>query len=249
MNAVTVGSFSSEENPAGICELFRGLYKPASTFRYCTCDIFYFIHVLLAVLLVSLSSNIISIILADSYFGPFWPKVIQTAGPLGGWSPSLQSLIHPSLFHRPPAIPLSLPLPQDLSTPHWYLAWVRLDFSGASRLPSPTPHPQLVHMGLLILIWWHAWAQDVLEGVLQFGGVCTCRLITCSLIFVCCSSFPLRFSYSFAGFGSTPIILLIPSVSTRENTVWRASLSKTGINSNQHSLKSSWSISRPKRCL
>jgi len=46
--------------------LFRGLYKPVSTFCHGTCNRFNFLHVVSVILLVSYTSNFISIILADS---------------------------------------------------------------------------------------------------------------------------------------------------------------------------------------
>lgn len=129
--------------------LFRGLYKSASPFCYCTCNRFNFLHVISAVLPVSHTSNVISIILADSYFRPCKPNVIHTAEPLGGCSSFCSHRFTPHCFTGHLQFPFPILSPQALSTPHSIS--IRLDFSGASKSTClyPSPHPQPVQMGLV----------------------------------------------------------------------------------------------------
>lgn len=196
-----------------------------------------------SIILASHASNVIPVILADSYFRPCGPNVIHSAGPLVVAPPFCSHRFTPHCFtgHLQSPFPSS---PTSSQHSPLILSMSEAGFLWCIQiiLPLSQPSPTACADGPGgTLIWWHAWAYEVpgvLEGVLWFGGVCTLSLIACSVfIFVFCNSLPLRLPSSFAGFGAPPIILLAHSVSAKENTGRRASLSKTGIKSNQHSLK------------
>lgn len=129
--------------------LFGGICKPASTFCYRACNRFDSLHVLPAIILASHTSNVIPVILADSYFRPCRPNVIHSAEPLVVAPPSA---VHPSLFHRPPAIPfpfLSHKLSALPTDPQHERGWISLVHPN-----HPAPLPALTH-SLCRWAWWH----------------------------------------------------------------------------------------------
>lgn len=222
--------------------LSGGFCKPASTFCYRACNRFDFLHVLPAIILASHTSNVIPVILADSYFRPCRPNVIHSAGPLVVAPPFCSHRFTPHCFtgHLQSPFPSS---PTSSQHSPLILSMSEAGFRWCIQiiLPLSQPSPTACADGAGgTLIWWHTWAyevQGVLEGVLWFGGVCTLSLIACSVfIFVFVIPFPWDFL--------PPSQVLVHLPSSCWPIVWvlrkiqdRANLSKTGIISNQHSLK------------